>query len=163
MEKILNEIERISTDGYFIFHNETMLFRLADLYDNCRLFSSCNNFAIMGRGMPYAWSPIVFKIKEKKSWLGRGRNWFISNTANMKETPKKIGHPTPKPKDVCKYIIGQFNSKIVLDPFLGSGTTGVACKELGRNFIGIEIEPKYYNIAKTRINQATTDMFLKNT
>ena len=43
---------------------------------------------------------------------------------------------------------------------MGSGTTGVACKELGRNFIGIEIDPKYFEISQRRINQATQDMFV---
>ena len=43
---------------------------------------------------------------------------------------------------------------IVLDPFMGSGTTGVACAKLGRKFIGIEIEPKYFDIACKRIEQA---------
>jgi DNA modification methylase len=42
----------------------------------------------------------------------------------------------------------------VLDPFMGSGTTGVACAQLGRKFIGIEIEPKYFDIACRRIEQA---------
>ena len=54
----------------------------------------------------------------------------------------------------------------ILDPFMGSGTTGVACKELGRNFIGIEIDSKYYEIAKCRIEQidkritADCDLFM---
>ena len=46
------------------------------------------------------------------------------------------------------------NDDVVLDPFMGSGTTGVACVETRRNFIGIEIEPKYYDIAEKRIKQA---------
>ena len=48
----------------------------------------------------------------------------------------------------------------VLDPFMGSGTTGVACMNLGRKFIGIEIEPKYYDIACERIDQAQRQMRL---
>ncbi len=152
METIIKEIDRISKDAYFIFHNEKMLFALADLYTDCRLFASCNNFSIMGRGMPYAFSPIVFKIKEKTSWKGKGRNYFISNTANMKDTPKQIGHPTPKPLDVCEYILGMFNSRIILDPFMGSGTTGVASKKLNKDFIGIEISKEYFEIAQRRIN-----------
>ena len=44
-------------------------------------------------------------------------------------------------------------NNIVLDPFMGSGSTGVACKELNRNFIGYELDPKYFKIAKERINK----------
>jgi DNA modification methylase len=51
----------------------------------------------------------------------------------------------------------------ILDPFMGSGTTGVAAVKLGRKFIGIEIEPKYFDIACRRINDATKqqDLFIK--
>ena len=49
---------------------------------------------------------------------------------------------------------------VVLDPFMGSGTTGVACKELGRKFIGIEINEKYCQIAQRRIEQTITNMFV---
>ena len=51
----------------------------------------------------------------------------------------------------------------VLDPFMGSGTTGVACAKLGRKFIGIEIEPKYFDIACKRIEKAYAqpDMFIE--
>ncbi len=51
----------------------------------------------------------------------------------------------------------------ILDPFMGSGTTGVACARLGRKFIGIEIEPKYFDIACRRIEEAykQSDMFIE--
>ena len=52
---------------------------------------------------------------------------------------------------------------VVLDPFMGSGTTGVACAKLGRSFIGIEIEPKYFDIACKRIEAAYAqgDLFIE--
>ena len=69
-------------------------------------------------------------------------------------------HPTQKPIALMKKLIDihSIKDQSVLDPFMGSGTTGVACKELGRNFIGIEIEPKYYEIAKKRINNTQENM-----
>lgn len=54
------------------------------------------------------------------------------------------------------------NSEVVLDPFMGSGTTGVACVNTGRNFIGMELEEKYFDIAKERIKQASTAAIVKN-
>ena len=62
-------------------------------------------------------------------------------------------HPTQKPVAVMEWCL-QFVSGGVLDPFMGSGTTGVACIKLGRKFIGIEIEPKYFDIACRRIEEA---------
>ena len=70
-------------------------------------------------------------------------------------------HPTQKSVQIIKYILQDFSeqNQTILDPFMGSGTTGVACKELGRNFIGIEIEPKYFEIAQRRINNTQESMF----
>lgn len=65
-------------------------------------------------------------------------------------------HPTQKPVALMEWCINQLpdNANTILDPFMGSGTTGVACINLGRKFIGIEIEPKYFDIACKRIDQA---------
>ena len=62
-------------------------------------------------------------------------------------------HPTEKPVQLMRAIVG-WTSGAVFDPFMGSGTTGVACAKLGRKFIGIEIEPKYFDIACRRIEEA---------
>ena len=69
-------------------------------------------------------------------------------------------HPTQKPIVIMKHIIKKASNQgdTILDPFMGSGTTGVAAKELGRNFIGIEISPEYFKIAERRINQATKNL-----
>jgi site-specific DNA-methyltransferase (adenine-specific)/modification methylase len=62
-------------------------------------------------------------------------------------------HPTQKPPGLMRWC-AEFTSGTVLDPYMGSGTTGVACAQLGRKFIGIEIEPRYFDIACRRIEQA---------
>jgi site-specific DNA-methyltransferase (adenine-specific) len=68
----------------------------------------------------------------------------------------ETGHPCAKPLPQMLWLVGRasLESETVLDPFMGSGTTGVACAQLGRKFIGIEIEPKYFDIACRRIEQA---------
>jgi site-specific DNA-methyltransferase (adenine-specific) len=64
-------------------------------------------------------------------------------------------HPTQKPVALIEWCITQIAApQSVLDPFMGSGTTGVACANLGRQFIGIEIEAKYFDIACERIDAA---------
>lgn len=64
-------------------------------------------------------------------------------------------HPTQKNLELMKEIVSIHTNEndIVLDPFMGSGTTGLACKNLNRNFIGIELDENYYNIAKERIDR----------
>jgi DNA modification methylase len=65
-------------------------------------------------------------------------------------------HPTQKPIKLMRWCVGQLpvNAHTILDPFMGSGTTGVACVKLGRRFIGIELDPGYFDIACERIRKA---------
>lgn len=63
-------------------------------------------------------------------------------------------HGAEKPVELMRKFIKLCPGDLILDPFMGSGTTGVACANLGRKFIGIEIEPKYFDIACRRIEQA---------
>jgi site-specific DNA-methyltransferase (adenine-specific)/modification methylase len=74
-------------------------------------------------------------------------------------------HPTQKPIGVMKWAIGHLPepSSTILDPFMGSGTTGVAAVQMGRKFIGIEREPKYFAIACSRIEKAQRqgDLFIE--
>lgn len=69
--------------------------------------------------------------------------------------PEKNDHPAPFPIDLPAKAIDATNSGVVLDPFMGSGTTGIAALRAGRKFIGIEIEPKYFDSACRRIKDAT--------
>lgn len=71
----------------------------------------------------------------------------------QKPHPSKSIHPTQKPIELLEYLIKTYTneSEIVLDNCMGSGSTGVACKKLNRNFIGIEIDKEYFNMAKERI------------
>lgn len=73
------------------------------------------------------------------------------------------GHPTIKPVDIVeKFLINHTLPEMrVLDPFLGSGTTGVACVNTGRNFIGIEQDAKYFEIAQKRIHDSALPGWLK--
>lgn len=64
-------------------------------------------------------------------------------------------HPAPFPLDLILQIISSTKANIVLDPFMGSGTTGLAAKILGRNYIGIEISPEYCKLAEDRIASKT--------
>ena len=67
----------------------------------------------------------------------------------------KALHPTQKPVELCEYLIRTYTNTgdLVLDNCMGSGTTGVACIRTNRNFIGIEKEDSYFEIAKKRIEE----------
>lgn len=83
---------------------------------------------------------------------------FYQAPINAKDK-KLYGHPTIKPLDaVMRHIRNSSKENdLVFDPFMGSGTTGVACKRLNRNFIGIELDENYFNIAKGRIENEHTE------
>lgn len=80
------------------------------------------------------------------------RKCYMTNV--NKEDKNNFGHPTIKPLQIIKnFTINSSNENdIVLDPFMGSGTTAVACKETGRQYIGFEIDKEYYKIATDRLN-----------
>jgi len=83
---------------------------------------------------------------------GSRPNGFRTEQPNREQ----IDHPCPKPIDWMNWLVDRASrsKETVLDPFMGSGTTGVACANLGRKFIGIEIERKYFDIACERIAAA---------
>jgi DNA modification methylase len=73
-----------------------------------------------------------------------------------REMRRGIDHPAVYPVALASHLLAAYSniSESILDPFMGSGTTGVACVKTGRRFIGIEKEPKYFEIAKRRIEEA---------
>ncbi len=78
----------------------------------------------------------------------------VSKRVRSKERDSKIEHLTVKPVMLISHLVKLLTKEgqVVLDPFMGSGTTGVACKNTNRNFIGIELDETYFKIAKERIN-----------
>lgn len=88
----------------------------------------------------------AFRLKSKGA-SGVGDVWRIAQEASA-------DHPAPFPLALPAKILETITSAVVLDPFAGSGTTGVACIGAGRKFIGIEIERKYFDIACERIDNA---------
>lgn len=87
-------------------------------------------------------------------------NFQGTNQHNYYIYPLEIGnklHPNQKPLEIMRYLVNLFTNvgDVVLDPFMGSGTTGVACVNNERGFIGIEQDPKYFKVAKKRIEESS--------
>lgn len=82
--------------------------------------------------------------------------WNINQVKNVSKD--KTAHPCQMPLEVMTNIVGILpENATIIDPFMGSGTTGVACKKLGRKFIGIELSQDYFNIAKKRIEDVSIE------
>ena len=94
-------------------------------------------------------------------WNGRGRRGVFTHPVN---TNRHGGHPTEKPVPLMAELVALFTDpgQSVLDPFMGSGTTGVACARAGRPFIGIESKAEYFDLACERIEKAAAqgDLFV---
>lgn len=87
-----------------------------------------------------------FKLKSKR----------YSNVWNFSRVPIPMLHPTQKPESIIRRMIeiGSVPGDLILDPFMGCGTTAVACKQLGRSYLGFEIVPNYCDIANRRLSQS---------
>ena len=110
--------------------------------------------------------PQMRKGKMRKKGGGRSKLFDMEMTAKYSDeyypisiiefsNAKRGVHPTQKPVELFEYLIKTYTNEgdTVLDNVMGSGTTGVACKNLNRNFIGMELDETYFNIAKERIEK----------
>jgi DNA modification methylase len=94
------------------------------------------------------------------AWTNQDRNSRIISCSISQTNAERVGHPTQKPLAVVKWSLHQFSEyPSILDAFMGSGTTLVAAKQLGRRAIGIEIEEKYCAIAVERLEAARLTLF----
>jgi hypothetical protein len=116
----------------------------------CCWYREASNSRSQLRGGFNHWSPVLvyggpkFPVDSKKLH------------AIQHAYPKGFPHPSPKPEALMEWLVTNAvtNNSLILDPFMGSGTTGVSCIKTGRKFIGIEIDPAYCEIAKQRIVKA---------
>jgi len=99
-------------------------------------------------GFAYRYHPIALWRVEKQDVIA----WDVLD--DMTEGGNWWKHPATKPVSLMRKLVSAFSQESVLDPFMGSGTTGVAALQLGRSFIGCEIDPKYFAVAEKRIKQA---------
>lgn len=132
--------------------------------DDIHIYAACKNFVQLRKTpINYAYDPVVMLYKPGAEPLKppsppRNVDFFVANTASLVSDTSRLErqHPAPRPVSSVSEIVTNFTvpDGIVLDPFMGSGTTGIACANTGRSFIGIEIEPKYFSIAESRIATA---------
>lgn len=87
------------------------------------------------------------------------RTYFLTTVNDRALDNKAYGHPTVKPYELVERLVmnSSQEEETVLDPFMGSGTTGAVCKELGRDFIGMEISREYFESARRRIESTGKD------
>ena len=100
---------------------------------------------------------LFFREKGVKVYGNYNTKFTYYVTPLNQKDKKKYGHPTIKPQEILLNLVTNSSQEgdTVCDPFMGSGSTGVACKSLNRDFIGIEVDNNWYQIAQNRINEET--------
>ena len=171
--KLLNNImpifiEKLRDDTRIVMYSpKKRLYEMKEILSGYQ-FDICvqaKNFANYRQNLGYidSWQPIIIVRNGNPRRIG-GRNWFVVNSANTSKNnnnPRNL-HPSGKDIDAMVHLVKWTTKEndTILDPFMGSGTTGVACVQTGRNFIGIEIDPGYFKIAEKRIHDAQMQMRL---
>ena len=156
---------KANADAYFMSNDKT----LPDMQKAAGLSGwKFHNILVWQKpmGIPNRW---YFKDCEFTIYCWKGKAKTIKNPSSTQTFKaahtKERTHPSEKPVALLSHYIENSTGKgdAILDPFMGSGTTGVACAKLGRKFIGIELEPKYFDIACQRIEAAykQPDLFVE--
>lgn len=154
----ISELYRVLKDGThcYIFSNSLNLSEMLNESKRCGF--KLHNLLIWQKNNV---TPSQFYMKncEYVLFLRKGKAKWINNIGNSKtvhQFDNIIGnknHPTEKPVSLMRFYIENSSNEgdVVLDPFMGSGSTGIACLNTNRKFIGIELDEKYFGIAKERI------------
>lgn len=171
-ENLIQFIPLIKSGGSFIlFHSFEQFGKLKEIFENNGLMLKDKLIWEKTNPMPRNRDRRYISNIEILSWYVKPKNKWTFNRQNGKyessvlKYPSESGggfrryHPTQKNLKMIEYLIKIHTNEndVVLDPFVGSGTTGVACMNLNRRFMGIELDESYFNIAKNRIEEALID------
>jgi site-specific DNA-methyltransferase (adenine-specific) len=157
LEPFVNELVRICKGSFYIFCGTEQVSILRKMFvdkgltTRLGIWEKSNPSPMNGEKLWLSGIECcVFARKAKATF-----NEHCKNTVWRFPNGRSKQHPTEKPIKLFEYLVKASSNQndILFDPCMGSGTTGVACKNLGRNFIGVELDKEYFEIAKTRINQ----------
>jgi site-specific DNA-methyltransferase (adenine-specific) len=165
-EPFFKEMVRVTTPGGLLAVWQTQLYfkNFWGWYgDDIHIYAACKNFVQLRKTpVNYAYDPVILKylpgaVPNRPEKPKRNTDFFVSNTAALVSQTKRLErqHPCPRPLDVVSQIVENFTKagSLVFDPFMGSGTTGLACKQAGRDFLGIERDQGYFDLAMRRISE----------
>lgn len=158
---------------YLIEHSTNWILQDWIIYDRIKgrggkkhLVSTREDILWYSNGKDYTFNKIPSTIKKKTGGLGLKNGCEYRALSNVWTdispivpwSKERVAHPTQKPVQLMDRCVQLWSNEgdTILDFTMGSGSTGVACRNLGRNFIGIELYEKYFNIAKQRIEQSNS-------
>lgn len=154
----------LSCNELFILRNWIIWDRIKGRGSKYNLVSTREDILWYSKGDNYTYNPQISNIKKVTGGMGirnmelnrKLSNVWYDISPIVPWSKERVNHPTQKPIELMLRLVNLFSNKgdTVLDFTMGSGSTGVACKMLDRDFIGIEINKNYFDIAQERINNA---------
>jgi site-specific DNA-methyltransferase (adenine-specific) len=153
----VKELIRVCTGSFYVFCGTEQVSEIRKLFVDYGLttrlgiWEKTNPSPMNGKKLWLSGIECCVFARNKKATF----NQHCKNSVWRFPNGRSKQHPTEKPLNLFKFLVESSSNvnDLVLDPCMGSGTTGVACKDLGRKFIGIEQDVKYFEIAKKRIEQ----------
>lgn len=160
MSRLVPECTRITDDGpCFVWQSP----RTADRWhrhfpDGYRIIAACKIYPEhLGKAPSFTWDPVIFWSRRRRVRDELPRDWHVADLRPWDGYRGENVHPCPRPLTQMRYFCDATSAKVILDPFMGSGTTGVAAILAGKRFVGIEQDPVYFAYACKRIAKAVSD------
>jgi len=146
--EIINECFRVAKKAVYIFCRWDNLYELPKPKSIISWVKNNWSMGDLEHEHGRQWEAICFYPQEEHEFIKR-----IPDVIHCNRTGNDL-HPTQKPVKLIRELIKANKGQLILDPFIGSGTTALACKQLNRDYIGFELEKKYFDIANDRLKQS---------
>ena len=161
MQKLVPQLNRLTRNGpCFVWQSAIRADQWHKYFPaGFRIVAACKTYPPQPEKLrAMAWDPIIFWSGRSKIYQELPCDWLQTDLPPWQETQRNNPLPCPRPLAHARYLCQSVQATSILDPFLGSGTTGVAAVLAGKSFIGIEQDPVYFAFACQRIAQAVRFM-----
>lgn len=162
MKRLVTQANRITAGGpCFAWQSPLYADRWHEFFPKgFRIVAACKIYPARrdGRSTCLSWDPVIFWSERTKIYRELPRDWHVADLTRWTGYRGDNPVPCPRPLEQVLYFCQSVQGQSVLDPFLGSGTTGVAALLAGKSFVGIEQDPVYFDYACRRMEQTVRDL-----
>lgn len=157
MRRLIPQLTRLSDGGpCFVWQSPLKANEWRRWFpEDYRILAGCKLYPNHdGKQHCLSWDPIIFWSEKSRLWNEVPRDWHLVDLMPYDGYRGDNPVPCPRPLAQVEFICRATRAGTILDPFMGSGTTGVACIQTGKRFVGIEQDPVYFAYACDRIRKA---------
>jgi tRNA G10 N-methylase Trm11 len=158
MQRLVPLLQRVTNDGpCFVWQSPGKADQWHKFFPTgFRIVAACKEYPPRADSRPHCmcWDPVIFFSGRSRIYHELPRDWHVVQLMPWTETLAGNPVPCPRPLEQVRYFCDSIRASVIVDPFMGSGTTGVASLLAGKRFIGIERDPVYFDFACRRIERA---------